>query len=136
MAEQRYLLDTNIVSDLVRNPQGRIARKIVKVGEDAVCTSIIVACELRYGAAKKASPRLSEQLEAVLGPLEILPLEADADRHYGAIRAALERSGQIIGPNDLLIAAQAFAGGLILVTDNVGEFRRVAGLKVQNWLDG
>jgi tRNA(fMet)-specific endonuclease VapC len=136
MAEQRYLLDTNIVSDLVRNPQGRIARKIAKVGEAAVCTSIIVACELRYGAAKKASPRLSEQLEAVLGPLEILPLEADVDRHYGVIRAALERSGQIIGPNDLLIAAQALACRLTLVTDNVGEFRRVAGLKLQNWLDG
>lgn len=134
MAEQRYLLDTNILSDLVRNPQGKIARKIAKVGEATVCTSIIVACELRYGAAKKGSPRLSEQLEAILAPLEILPLEPDADRHYGHIRATLERSGQIIGPNDLLIAAQALDGGLTLVTDNVGEFKRVPGLKVQNWL--
>jgi tRNA(fMet)-specific endonuclease VapC len=134
MAEQRYLLDTNILSDLVRNPQGKIARKIAKVGEAMVCTSIIVACELRYGAAKKGSPRLSEQLEAILTPLEIVPLEPDADRHYGHIRATLERSGQIIGPNDLLIAAQALDGGLTLVTDNVGEFKRVPGLKVQNWL--
>lgn len=134
MAEQRYLLDTNILSDLVRNPQGRIARKIAKVGEAAACTSIIVACELRYGAAKKASPRLTEQLEAILAPLEILPLEPDADRHYGHIRAILERSGQIIGPNDLLIAAQALDGGLTLVTDNVGEFKRVPGLNVLNWL--
>ncbi|MDP1527024.1 MAG: type II toxin-antitoxin system VapC family toxin [Rhodocyclaceae bacterium] len=134
MAEQRYLLDTNILSDLVRNPQGKIARKIAKVGEAMVCTSIIVACELRYGAAKKGSPRLSEQLEAILAPLEIVPLEPDADRHYGLIRATLERSGQIIGPNDLLIAAQALDGGLTLVTDNVGEFKRVPGLRVQNWL--
>jgi len=134
MAEQRYLLDTNILSDLVRNPQGKIARKIAKVGEAMVCTSIIVACELRYGAAKKGSPRLSEQLEAILTPLEIVPLEPDADRHYGHIRATLERSGQIIGPNDLLIAAQALDGGLTLVTDNVGEFKRVPGLRVQNWL--
>ena len=134
MAEQRYLLDTNILSDLVRNPQGKIARKIAKVGEAMVCTSIIVACELRYGAAKKGSPRLNEQLEAILTPLEIVPLEPDADRHYGHIRATLERSGQIIGPNDLLIAAQALDGGLTLVTDNVGEFKRVPGLRVQNWL--
>ena len=134
MTEQRYLLDTNILSDLVRNPQGKVARKIAKVGETAVCTSIIVACELRYGAAKKGSPRLSEQLEAILVPLEILPLEPDSDRHYGHIRAMLERNGQIIGPNDLLIAAQALNGELTLVTDNTGEFNRVPGLKVQNWL--
>ena len=134
MDDQRYLLDTNIVSDLVRNPQGKIARKIAKVGEATVCTSIIVACELRYGAAKKGSHRLSEQLEAVLAPLEILPLEADADRHYGDIRATLERSGRIIGPNDLLIAAQTLACGLVLVTDNVRELARVPRLKVKNWL--
>jgi tRNA(fMet)-specific endonuclease VapC len=134
MVEQRYLLDTNILSDLVRNPQGRIARKIAKVGEAAVCTSIIVACELRYGAARKGSPQLTAQLEAILAPLEILPLEPDADRHYGAIRALLERNGQIIGPNDLLIAAQALADGLTLATDNVGELKRVPGLKLQNWL--
>jgi tRNA(fMet)-specific endonuclease VapC len=134
MAAQRYLLDTNILSDLVRNPQGRIAHKIAKVGEIAVCTSIIVACELRYGAAKKGSARLTEQLEAILAPLEILPLEPDADRHYGEIRSLLERKGEVIGPNDLLIAAQTLAGGLTLVTDNVGEFRRVPKLKLQNWL--
>ena len=69
----RYLLDTNIVSDLVRNPQGRIAEQILKVGETKVCTSIIVAAQLRYGAEKKRSPRLSSQLDAILGALEILP---------------------------------------------------------------
>lgn len=130
----RYLLDTNIVSDLIRQPQGKIARKIARIGEEAVCTSIIVACELRYGAARKGSARLSEQLEAVLAPLDILSFEADADRHYGTLRAHLERSGQIIGPHDLLIAAQALAIGLTLVTDNLNEFKRVPSLKVQNWL--
>lgn len=130
----RYLLDTNIVSDLIRHPQGRIARKIARIGEDAVCTSIIAACELRYGAARKGSARLSEQLEAVLATLDILPFEADADRHYGTLRAHLERSGQIIGPHDLLIAAQALAVGLTLVTDNLNEFKRVPSLKVRNWL--
>ncbi len=134
MAEQRYLLDTNILSDLVRPPLGVIAHKIAKVDEGMVRTSIIVACELRYGAAKKSSSRLIEQLQAVLAPLDVLPLEADADRHYGEIRTKLERSGQIIGPNDLLIAAQALDGGLTLVTDTVVEFERVPGLQVQNWL--
>ena len=75
----RYLLDTNIVSDLVRNPQGRIAEHIHKVGEAQLCTSIIVAAELRYGAAKKKSPRLTAQLEAVLGGLDVLAFEAPAD---------------------------------------------------------
>jgi len=79
----RYLLDTNVVSDLVRNPQGRVAEHIRKIGEAQVCTSIIVAAELRYGAAKKQSPRLTAQLQAVLGALEVLPLEAPADAQYG-----------------------------------------------------
>jgi tRNA(fMet)-specific endonuclease VapC len=131
----RYLLGTNILSHLVRNPGGVVARKITEVGEGAVCTSIIVACELRYGAAKKGSPKLSAQLEAILQVLEILPLEPEADRHYGDIRAELERNGRIIGPNDLLIAAQALASGLTLVTDNIGEFARVDGLQIQNWLN-
>lgn len=134
MTAQRYLLDTNILFDLVQNPQGRIAHKIAGVGEAAVCTSIIVACELRYGAAKKGSTRLTEQLEAILAPLEILPLEPGADRHYGEIRSLLERKGEVVGPNDLLIAAQTLAAGLTLVTDNLGEFRRVPKLKLQNWL--
>ena len=82
----RYLLDTNIVSDLVRNPQGKVAQHIRKVGETQVCTSIIVAAELRYGAAKKGSPRLAAQLEAVLGALEVLPLEPPVDAAYGSLR--------------------------------------------------
>ena len=75
----RYLLDTNVVSDLVRHPQGRISKHIREVGEAQICTSIIVAAELRYGAAKRASPRLARQLEAVLGGLDVLPFEAPAD---------------------------------------------------------
>jgi tRNA(fMet)-specific endonuclease VapC len=71
----RYLLDTNIVSDLVRNPQGKVAQYIRKVGEGQVCNSIIVAAGWRYGAHRKSSPRLSAQLDAVLGALEVLPFE-------------------------------------------------------------
>jgi tRNA(fMet)-specific endonuclease VapC len=132
----KYLLDTNIVSDLVRNPQGAAAKRVAKVGEDKVCTSIIVACELRYGAAKKGSARLTEQLEHVLGALPVLPLELDVDRAYSEIRAALEAQGTPIGGNDLLIAAQATAAALTIVTGNVREFARVPKLKAVNWLAG
>jgi tRNA(fMet)-specific endonuclease VapC len=130
----RYLLDTNIVSDLVRNPQGEVAQHIRKVGEAEVCTSIIVAAELRYGAAKKRSPRLSAQLEAVLGALEILPFETPADITYGVLRARLEQAGRLIGANDLLIAAHAVALGYTVVTDNEREFAQIDDLSRENWL--
>jgi tRNA(fMet)-specific endonuclease VapC len=129
-----YLLDTNIVSDLVRNPQGRAAEHIHRVGEAQVCTSIIVAAELRYGAAKRGSPRLARQLQAVLGALDVLPFAAPADRAYGEIRTRLEQTGRPIGGNDLLIAAQAMALGCTIVTDNEAEFARIAGLIHENWL--
>ena len=130
----RFLLDTNIVSDLVKNPRGKISDCISEVGEDDVCTSIVVAAELRYGATKRNSLRLTSQLEAVLGALEVLLLEAPVDAVYGVIRAGLERSGQPIGANDLLIAAHALALDLTLVTDNGREFSRIGGLRVENWL--
>jgi tRNA(fMet)-specific endonuclease VapC len=130
----RYLLDTNILSDLIRHPQGRIAAHIRRVGEADVCTSIIVAAELRFGATRRGSAKLSAQLEAVLGALEILPLEAPADHVYGAIRVQLERAGTPIGGNDLLIASQAKALGLTVVTDNEREFSRVESLTHENWL--
>jgi tRNA(fMet)-specific endonuclease VapC len=129
-----YLLDTNIVSDLVRNPQGRVTQRIREVGEVQVCTSIIVAAELRYGAAKKASPRLTAQLEAVIGALEVLPFDAPADAVYGLLRVRLERAGQPIGGNDLLIAAQTIALRHTLVTDNEREFARIDDLPRENWL--
>ncbi|NWG55047.1 MAG: type II toxin-antitoxin system VapC family toxin [Hydrogenophilaceae bacterium] len=130
----RYLLDTNIVSDLVRHPQGRAAARIAELGEDAVATSIIAAAELRYGAARRGSQRLTSQLEAILGALEVIPFEAPADAACGIARAALEAAGTSIGGNDLLIAAQALALDMIVVTANEAEFARVNGLRVENWL--
>jgi tRNA(fMet)-specific endonuclease VapC len=130
----RYLLDTNILSDLIRNPQGRVARRIAKVGETSVCTSIIVAAELRYGCAKSGSARLRKAVEDLLGEIDVLPFEAPADAGYGAIRAALEAAGTPIGGNDLLIAAHAQALGATIVTANSQEFRRVRDVKVENWL--
>lgn len=130
----RYLLDTNIVSHLVRNPSGGVVDRIRSVGESQVCTSVIVAAELRYGAAKKASPRLTTQLETVLGAMDVLPFEAPADAVCGAVRVRLERLGKPIGGNGLLIAAQALALRYTLVTDNEREFRRVRDLRCENWL--
>jgi tRNA(fMet)-specific endonuclease VapC len=129
-----YLLDTNIISDLIRHPRGVIAERITSTGEDTVCTSVIVAGELRFGAQKRGSPRLSAQVEAILSALTVLPYEEPADWRYADIRAHLERLGTPIGPNDLLIAAHALSLGMTMVTTNVREFERVPGLPVENWL--
>lgn len=130
----QYLLDTNILSDLVRNPQGRVAAHIAQVGDDVICTSIIVAAELRFGAAKKGSERLTAQLESILSAIDIQPFEAPADSAYAKLRAELETAGVPIGGNDMLIAAQAVATGRVVVTDNEREFQRIGGLQVENWL--
>jgi tRNA(fMet)-specific endonuclease VapC len=130
----RYLLDTNIVSELIRNPQGSVTERVREAGESQVATSIIVAAELRYGAAKKGSARLTAQIEAVLGALEVLPFEEPADRVYGVLRAGLEQKGQPIGGNDLLIAAQALSLGFTLVTANEREFAKIEDLPCENWL--
>lgn len=131
---RRYLLDTNTLSDLVRHPQGLVAQRIAREGENSICTSIIVAAELRFGAEKKASARLSTQLNAVLSALEIVSYEQPADWHYARLRSHLERVGTPIGPNDMLIAGHALALGAVIVTANVCEFSRVPGLTVDNWL--
>lgn len=136
MSEPLYLLDTNILSCLIRHPAGPVASRIAEAGEETVCTSIIVACELRFGAEKKDSPVLSSRVEQVLANLAVLPLDREADRHYGRLRAHLEARGTPIGPNDMLIAAQALVLGLTLVTDNENVFARVPGLRIENWRSG
>jgi tRNA(fMet)-specific endonuclease VapC len=130
----RYLLDTNIISDLIRNPQGKAAKRIAKAGEDNICTSIIVAAELRYGCTKSGSARILRAVEDLLGEIDVLPFDIPADAEYGSIRAELEAAGKPIGGNDLLIAAHARAAGATIVTTNLGEFKRISGLKVENWL--
>jgi tRNA(fMet)-specific endonuclease VapC len=129
-----YLLDTNIMSDLIRNPSGVVAKTIAQVGETSLATSIIVASELRFGPLKRGSAKLTAQIDAVLDALTILPFEPPADAYYAQIRSALEATGEVIGGNDLLIAAHCMALDRILVTDNVREFGRIEGLIVENWL--
>ncbi len=103
-------------------------------GEDTVCTSVVVAAELRFGARKRGSPRLQQQLAIVLGALDVLPLEPPADGHYAELRLVLERAGTPIGPNDMLIAAHALALGLTVVTGNLRAFSRVPALHAENWI--
>ena len=134
-----YLLDTNILSDLVHHPRsGAAARQLALArahgGED-ISTSIIAAAELRYGVVKRGSARLARQVETVLGVLDVLPFEAPADLIYGRLRTDLERRGQPMGGNDLLIAAHALAAQLTLVTDDRG-FARIPALLRENWLAG
>jgi len=128
------MLDTNIISDLIKNPAGKAAQGIATVGEDNICTSIIVAAELRYGCAKSGSKRLLKAVEDLLGEIPVLPFDVPSDAEYGGIRSELEAAEKPIGSNDLLIAAHACAVGATIVTANSDEFNRVRGLRVENWL--
>lgn len=129
-----HMLDTNIVSELIRNPNGKVKDRIAELGETAICTSLIVSSEIRYGCAKKGSAKLTQQANAILNALPILSLEEPLDEHYADVRNTLENKGQPIGPNDLLIAAHALSLKLTLVSANDKEFKRVKSLKVENWL--
>jgi tRNA(fMet)-specific endonuclease VapC len=131
----RYLVDTNILSDIVKNSDGFSSRRTIELGGSrSVYTSVIVVAELRFGLAKRKAVRLEAQLERVLQEMSVEPFAPPADRIYADLRANLERAGTPIGANDLWIAAQALQDGSVLVTDNVREFGRVPGLTVENWL--
>jgi tRNA(fMet)-specific endonuclease VapC len=129
-----YLLDTNIISNVIRNPAGALAKRLERAGDRHIFTSIIVAAELRFGVAKGGALWMVERVEAMLGRLTVAEFKSPADVNYGKLRAHLERSGTPISANDMLIAAHALATDSVLVTDNINEFSRVPGLKIENWL--
>jgi len=131
----RYMLDTNIISDLIKYPSGNAARRIRTLAPNTIFTSIIVAGELQYGGSKKKSTRLHQRIHEILDALTVLPLESACAQTYGMIRADLENKGTPIGANDLWIAAHALALDMTLVTHNTQEFIRVEGLKTETWLD-
>jgi tRNA(fMet)-specific endonuclease VapC len=133
-ARARYLLDTDTVSDLVRNPQGHVAQRIAHVGQRTVFTNVVVAAELRYGARKLGSDRLTNQVNTILEALDVAALEPPVDEEYAGLRFALDRAGTPIEPNDMLIAAHALAVDATLVSGNAREFSRVPGLRIENWL--
>lgn len=131
----RFMLDTNIISDMIRNPAGKAASAVAREGDAAVCTSIVVASELRYGCAKKGSAKLLAKVDQLLAEIPVLPLDVPADVDYGALRAALEGRGETIGHNDLFVAAHACVSGMTLVTANTAEFTLIPNLKIENWLE-
>jgi tRNA(fMet)-specific endonuclease VapC len=130
----RFLLDTNVVSQLIRDPRGPVAMRLASVGDMQVFTSVVVASELRFGARKKGSTVLTDRVDRLLESIEVVPLEAGVDRIYADLRHALESSGQIIGANDFFIAAHALEQDATLVTDNAVEIQRVPGLRIENWV--
>ncbi len=134
MAQPLWMLDTNALSELIRDPRGPVMQRLSDVAPDVVCTSIVVACELRFGAQRKGSALLTERVNALLDAMVVLPFDEPADAHYADIRATLERAGTPIGSHDMLIAAHARSRALTLVTHNLREFQRVPGLKVEDWL--
>lgn len=133
MAAAAWMLDTNVLSELIRDPRGALATRAASEPAGSICTSVIVACELRFGAQRKGSPVLIERVDQLLDRIDVLPLDADADRHYAEIRHALERGGTPIGSHDLFIAAHARSLDLTLVTRNLREFARVPGLRTVDW---
>lgn len=138
---RRWLLDTNILSQTIRRPTEALARHLQQVSQnepDSLCTSVVVECELAFGVARLGdTPQaraLSGKIETLLSFVPPCVLDAGVAAHYATIRAVLQRQGTPIGPNDLLIAAHALALDCTLVSDNETEFRRVPGLRVENWL--
>jgi len=128
----RFLLDSNAFSDISRDPGGKVARRFET--DIAECgTSIIVAAEILYGITKRPDVRGSRRAAALLERIPVAAFEIPAEVRYGELRTDLERLGTPIGANDMLIAAHALALDCTLVTANEGEFRRVAGLRVENW---
>jgi len=132
--EARFLLDTNICIYIRRDRPKGVLRHFESLREGEAALSVITFGELLYGAAKSQQGELAlEKLIALTAIIPVLPLPAAASDSYGRIRAELERTGRMIGNNDLWIAAHARAEGLTLVTNNEREFRRVRGLRIQNW---
>ena len=135
MSVVRFMLDTNVISDLIRNPDGAVQRAVSRIGTPAISISSIVASELRFGYLKRGSDRLAQLVENMISRVEVVPYDDTASVHYARIRKALHASGRPIGPVDLFIAAHARSLDLTLVTNNIREFSRVDGLKLENWLD-
>lgn len=130
----RYLLDTNICIYIRRQRPPAVLARFQKLKAGEAVLSAITYGELLYGAAKSAQREQAlHQLQELVSLIPVLDVPGTAAEHYGQIRAALEAKGEVIGGNDLWIAAHAKAEGLILITNNEREFKRVKGLKVENW---
>jgi tRNA(fMet)-specific endonuclease VapC len=132
---RRYLLDTNICIYIAKHNPPAVRARFEKLTADELAMSVITLGELRHGAEKsQARAKALATLQVLQGLIPVEPLTEAVSEQYGKIRSALERAGQPIGNNDLWIAAHALAQGWVLVTNNEREFRRVKGLKIENWV--
>ncbi len=129
-----FLLDTNALTELARHPFGQCSHRMTAVGSESVFTSVIVAGEVQFGIDRFRAFRLLRQMERVLETIEIRPLQFEVVACYSRLRIDLETRGLPIGANDMWIAAHALAENAVLVTNNIREFSRINGLKVENWM--
>jgi tRNA(fMet)-specific endonuclease VapC len=130
----QYMLDTNICIYVIKNRPAELREQFDRLAEQ-ICISTITLAELYFGVEKPN--RRIQNLQAVeqfVARLEALPFSAEAAAHYGQLRAELERAGEPAGPHDTLIGAHARSAGLIIVTNNLREFERIPGLRVENWV--
>lgn len=138
VATPLWLLDSNIISALMKQPSGLVAQRMneaMSQSPDAqLCTSTVVVCEMQFGLLKNPRPGLQTAYASTMLGVVLYPLDEEVPVHYAQIRMHLAQAGTPIGPNDTLIAAHALALDATLVTDNEAEFRRVPGLRVENWL--
>ena len=131
----RYMLDTNICIYLIKKKPAGVIQRLKSLRISDVSLSSITLAELEYGVEKSQRPDQNRwALPEFLSPLDILSFDDDAAQRYGAIRSRLEKSGNVIGSMDILIAAHALSLGAVLVTNNAAEFRRVEELTVENWV--
>ncbi len=129
----RYLLDTNTVSFHIRESSASLRRRLRRVEASQVALSVITEMEIRYGLARNPKLRIADLIEEFLAGITILPLDSGVAGTYARARAQLESKGKPIGPLDLMIGAHALSLDATLVTNNVKEFRRIRGLRVQDW---
>jgi tRNA(fMet)-specific endonuclease VapC len=129
-----FMLDTDTLSFLIRG-QTQVEAKYRALGRDSICVSTVTEGEIWYGVAKNA-PGLDKltRLKLLMASIKIMPIDSEVAAIYGELRGRLEKDGQPIGPNDFWIAAHALSLDATLVTNNVREFKRIKGLKVENWL--
>jgi tRNA(fMet)-specific endonuclease VapC len=130
----KYMLDTNILIYTIKNRPKKV-RDAFKKHADYLAMSTVTLGELIYGAEKSTqSVRNLADIEALAARMDVVPFDSQAAIHFGQVRAELSKSGKLIGPFDLMIAGHARSRGLILVTNNLREFKRVPGLRVENWV--
>lgn len=131
---QLYMLDADTASYVMKGSDAKLLKRLRRTIPAQVCISVITLAELKYGVEVSTKPdRYAEALEVLVKHVSVLDFGVDAASHYASVRADLARKGKMIGANDLFIAAHSRSVGAVLVTNNVDEFDRVAGLRVEKW---